>query len=180
MRFFRTRSALVAGAIGLAVAVGAIGIFATERVGAAPARDDDAELEGVIEALPPSGAVGVWRVSGRTVIVTEATEIDQDGQTLAPGLWVEIEGTDLPDGSLVASEIEVEEADSDDGGPLASQDDDDGGGAPSAGQGDDDGSTPSATRDDDDDDGPAIPAVFGARDDDDGDSPSTGQGDDDD
>jgi Domain of unknown function (DUF5666) len=156
MRFFRARSALVAGAIGLAVAVGAIGIFATERVGAAPARDDDAELEGIIEALPPAGVVGVWQVSGRTVIVTEATEIDQDGQTLAPGLWVEIEGTDLKDGSIVASEIEVEEADSDD-----------------------DGSTPSATRDDDDDDGPAIPAVFGARDDDDGGSPSTRQGDDD-
>jgi Domain of unknown function (DUF5666) len=117
IRFFRTRSALVAGAIGLAVAVGAIGIFATERVGAAPAWDDDAELEGIIEALPPTGVIGAWRVSGRTVIVTEATEIDRDGQTLAQGLWVEIEGTDQPDGSIVASEIEVEEADDDDGGP---------------------------------------------------------------
>jgi hypothetical protein len=139
MRFFRTRAALVAGAIGLAVAVGAIGIFATERVGAAPARDDDAELEGIIEALPPAGVVGAWRVSGRTVIVTEATEIDRDGQTLAPGLWVEIEGTDQADGSIVASEIEVEEADDDDdGGPSASRDDDDDGDSPSTRQGDDD------------------------------------------
>jgi hypothetical protein len=142
MGYLGTRSALVAGVIALAIGLGAGMIFATERVGAAPARDDDAEFEGYIEALPPVGVVGAWRVSGRTVIVTEATEIDRDGQTLAPGLWVEIEGTDQPDGSIVASEIEIEEYDGDDdGGPSASQDDDDS--------------------------GPAVPAVFGAGDDDD-------------
>jgi Domain of unknown function (DUF5666) len=129
MGYLGTRSTLVAGVIALAIGLGAGMIFGAQWTGAAFAQGGDTEFEGYIEALPPAGVVGAWRVSGRTVIVTEATEIDRDGQTLAQGLWVEIEGTDQPDGSIVASEIEVEEADDDDGGPLASRDDDDGGGA---------------------------------------------------
>lgn len=175
MRFFRTRSALVMGAIALAVGIGAGAIFASQQTGAALAQGDGAELDGVIEALPTSGTVGNWRVSGRTVIVTDGTEIDTEGQALAPGLRVEIEGYNQPDGTIVAEEIEVREADDDDGGgPTANQDDDDGPsvppapGAPAANDDDDDGGS-SASQGDDDDGGPSTPnsASAGGQSDDD-------------
>ena len=111
MGFFSTRSMLVAGAIALAVGIGAGAIFASQQAGAAFAQDDDAEFEGIVEALPATGTVGAWQVSGRTVWVTEQTEIDREGQVLAPGLRVEVEGVAQPDGSIVAEEIEVQEAD---------------------------------------------------------------------
>jgi hypothetical protein len=156
------RSALVAGAIALAIGVGAGLIFASQQTGPAHAQGGEVELDGIIEVLPATGAVGTWQVSGRTVTVTEQTEIDDEGQTLAPGLRVEIDGIQHPDGSILAEEIEVREADDDDdGGPSAgsSDDDDDGGtvpgpGAPAASDDDDDG--PSASSGDDDD-GPSTP-----------------------
>lgn len=125
------RSALVAGVIALAIGIGAGIVFASRQAGAAFAQGGEIELAGVVEAPPATGAVGTWQVSGRTVIVTEGTEIDTEGQTLAPGLRVEIEGYARPDGTIVAEEIEVQEADDDDGGPTVpnavqtGQDDDD-------------------------------------------------------
>lgn len=173
MRFFKTRSALVMGVIALAVGIGAGAIFASQQTGAALAQGGETELDGVIEALPTSGTVGNWQVSGRTVIVTDGTEIDTEGQTLAPGLRVEIEGYNQPDGTIVAEEIEVTEADADDGGPSASQDDDDGPavppapGAPAVNDDDDDDGGPTASQGDDDDGGPSIPNATQASDDDD-------------
>jgi len=174
MRFFKTRSALVMGVIALAVGIGAGAIFASQQTGAALAQGGETELDGVIEVLPTSGTVGNWQVSGRTVIVTDGTEIDTEGQALAPGLRVEIEGYSQPDGTIVAEEIEVTEADDDDGGPSASQDDDDGGpavppapGAPAASDDDDDDGGPTASQGDDDDGGPSIPNATQASDDDD-------------
>jgi hypothetical protein len=164
MGYFRSRSALVMGAIALLIGIGAGVIFASQQASKAFAEDGETEIEGVIEALPATGAVGTWRVSGRNVIVTEGTEIDRDGQTLAPGVRVEIEGYVQPDGSIVAEEIEVQDA-NDNTGPTANSDDDDDGGPaastapvapllPSAhGDDDDDGpSTASRTHADDDDD----------------------------
>lgn len=130
MRVFRTRSALVVGAIARAVAIGAIGIFALDDVGDVFAQGGDNDFGGVIEALPATGAIGTWHISGRTVTVTDQTEIDREGQTLAVGLRVEIEGAAQPDGSMIASEIEVEDdtdADDDDDGPTSGGDDDDDG-----------------------------------------------------
>lgn len=148
MRFFRTRTALVVGAIALAIAVGAAGVFATQRPGAVFAQAGETELDGIVELLPETAPLGNWQVSGRTVTVNEQTEIDLEGQTLAAGLRVEVEGVEQPDGTILASEVEVREADDDDGGPAdpaasaASQDDDDG--ASAAGPGDDDDGGPAA------------------------------------
>ena len=173
MRFFKTRSALVMGVIALAVGIGAGAIFASQQTGAALAQGGETELDGVIEVLPTSGTVGNWQVSGRTVIVTDGTEIDTEGQALAPGLRVEIEGYSQPDGTIVAEEIEVIEPDDDDGGPSASQDDDGGPavppapGAPAASDDDDDDGGPTASQGDDDDGGPSIPNATQASDDDD-------------
>ena len=104
------------------------------------------DIEGPIESLPSSGVVGTWQVAGRTVTVTEATEIDREGQTLAVGIWVEVDGVTQADGSILASEIEVDRPDSDDDGPgtPAARDDDDGG--PGA-----NGTAPGSTTADDDD-----------------------------
>ena len=126
MRFFRTRSALVAGAITLAVAVGAVGVVVLDDVDEAFAQIGGNEVEGAIEALPADGVVGTWQVAGRTVTVTDTTEIDREGRTLAVGVRVEVDGAVQADGSILASEIEVDEPDSDDDGPGTGVGDDDG------------------------------------------------------
>jgi hypothetical protein len=110
MHCFGARSALVAGAIGLAIAVGAVGVVATQRPGAAHAQDIDTQFAGIIELLPADGVVGIWQVSGRQVLVTEFTEIDSEGQALVPGMHVEVEGIGQEGGPVLATEIEVEEA----------------------------------------------------------------------
>jgi hypothetical protein len=163
MQFFRPRSALVMGAIALLIGVGAGVILASQQPGAAHAEDGETEIEGIVEALPATGTVGTWRVSGQNVIVTEGTEIDTDSQTLAPGLPVEIEGYLQPDGSIVAEEIEVRDA-NDNSGPTANNDDDDDGpslpGVPGA------PGVPAAHDDDDDDGGPSTATGADADDDD--------------
>jgi hypothetical protein len=136
MRIVRTRLTLVGGAIALAISVGAAGIFASNGADRAFAQitGNSNEVEGIVEALPASGVFGTWQVAGRTVTVTEATEIDLEGQTLAVGIRVEVEGVAQADGSLAASEIEVDEPDRDDdddggsnstGGGVLQADDDD-------------------------------------------------------
>ena len=145
MRMFRTRRALVIGAIALAVVAGGVAMFAAEdvREAFAQAGGNDNDVEGPIEALPASGVVGTWQVAGRTVTVSETTEIDREGQTLAVGMWVEVDGVAQADGSILASEIEIDQPDSDDDGPNTpgARDDDDGGAT---------GATPGATNGDDD------------------------------
>ena len=152
MQNLRTRSALVAGVIALAIGIGAGMIFASQQAGAAFAQGSETEFVGVVETLPATGTVGTWHVSGRTIYVNEQTAIDLEGQALAPGLRVEVEGYTQPDGTSVAEQLEVREADDDDGGPLATGDDDDGPAAP-----------------------PAPGAPFVSQDDDDG-GPATSQG----
>ncbi len=126
-QMFRRRVALVVGAAALAVAVGLAGIVVLDDADEVFAQvgGTDNDFEGPIEALPDSGTVGTWQVAGRTVTVTEATEIDLEGQTLAVGVIVEVEGRTQPDGSLVASEIEVEEDDLNDNDDDDDDDDDD-------------------------------------------------------
>jgi hypothetical protein len=109
MRMFRTRSGLVAGAIGLAMLAGVAGIVASAQAGVVHAEDiPDTQFEGVIEALPEGGHIGIWQVGGRQVLVTEFTEIDNEGQALVPGTRVEVEGIGQEGGSVLATEIEVE------------------------------------------------------------------------
>jgi hypothetical protein len=76
--------------------------------------DNEAELTGVIESLPPSGLVGDWTVSGTVVHVTDATEVNQDDGAAVVGATVDVEGTQETDGSVTADQIEVKEAADDD------------------------------------------------------------------
>lgn len=111
MRLFRMKRLVLAGAVSLSVALGAAGVLVLDEMDTVFAQAEEFELDGVVEAMPPVGVVGLWQVSGRTVTVTETTEIDQEMGTLAVGAAVEVEGTEQPDGSVLASEIEFEDGD---------------------------------------------------------------------
>jgi hypothetical protein len=146
------RSALVVGAIGVAVAAGAIWNLGADR---AFADENEREITGIVEARPATD-VGVWRIAGQNVVVTVETEIDHNGQTIAAGTRVEVEGTAQPDGSILAKEIEVDEDGDNDDNTSASYDDDDddnASGNPANYDDNDNSSGPSARDDDDDDQG---------------------------
>lgn len=102
-----------------------------------------AELEGRIEALPPTMPAGALRVAGQTVRTDASTRIREGSVTrtfafLAVGMRVEVEGTSTG-GEILASSIDIEDTDTDDADDDDADDDDDG---------DDDDDS-----DDDDDDG---------------------------
>ncbi len=68
------------------------------------------ELKGTIESLPATpDLVGDWKVSGRTVHVTAATEIERKYGMVMVGAFVEVEGALQSDGSINATEIEVKQ-----------------------------------------------------------------------
>jgi hypothetical protein len=74
--------------------------------------DDDfgrIEFEGFVQALPASGFVGDWRVSGLLVHVTASTEVEQDDGPIVVGTAVEVKGSLAADGSVTATRIEVED-----------------------------------------------------------------------
>ncbi|WP_376792962.1 DUF5666 domain-containing protein [Thermoflexus sp.] len=66
-----------------------------------PTPTSHVEFKGVVEAILPDG----YRISGQTVIVTATTRIEGP---VAVGAFVEVEGTLLADGSVLALKIEVE------------------------------------------------------------------------
>jgi hypothetical protein len=68
---------------------------------------EEFEFKGMIQSFP-SGLIGDWVISGRTVHVTSATRIDQDKGMVAVGAMVKVEGFLRPDGSVDAKKIEVE------------------------------------------------------------------------
>ena len=70
---------------------------------------DDFLLEGIIQKLPSDGLIGVWRVSEKTVVVTDATVIKEDDGPVKVGAKVEVEGSLESDGSIKAKEIETED-----------------------------------------------------------------------
>ena len=63
---------------------------------------------GLIEALPASGLLGEWTVDGKTVVVTERTELD-DNATFVISDTVKVKGYIETDGSVAAREIEKED-----------------------------------------------------------------------
>ena len=109
MQFFRLKWLTLAGAVALSLGLGAVAVGGIDEVRDAFAFEDDTELDGVIEALPESGKVGTWQVSGKMVQVTEMTAIDEAMGLIGVGIAVEVEGEAQPDGSILASEIEVED-----------------------------------------------------------------------
>jgi hypothetical protein len=68
--------------------------------------EEEFEFKGMILSFP-SGLIGDWNVSGRTVHVTSATRIEQDKGVIAVGATVMVEGLLRPDGSIDARKIEV-------------------------------------------------------------------------
>ena len=109
MQFFRWRRQAMHGALALGLALGAFGAVAATPADVARAQVNDTELDGTVEQMPADGLVGIWQVGGRTIQVTETTVIDQEMGPLALGVSVEVEGTAQTDGSILASEIEVED-----------------------------------------------------------------------
>ncbi len=109
MQVFRLKRLMLAGAVMAGLALGVATMAGVDEGRAAFAFEKDTELDGVIEALPATGLVGAWQVSGRTIRVTDATEIDQEMGSIDVGVAVEVEGEAQADGSILASEIEVED-----------------------------------------------------------------------
>ena len=69
------------------------------------------EFEGPIESLPEEGTLGTWIVDGIMVAVVETTTLK--GATPAEGLIAEVKGSQREDGSVLATEIWVEEPEHD-------------------------------------------------------------------
>jgi uncharacterized protein (TIGR03437 family) len=68
-------------------------------------------FRGVIEMLPNTTTfIGDWKVSGRTVKVTDQTRLDQERGKIVVGAYVEVKGTLNTDGSVGAQKIEVRSA----------------------------------------------------------------------
>ena len=63
---------------------------------------------GTVSSLPASGFVGTWIVSGRTVSVTAATQIQSAAGAITTGACVSVAGTTQSDASILASEIDAE------------------------------------------------------------------------
>jgi hypothetical protein len=78
-------------------------LFLVQGVALVAQADDD--WYGVIESRP-EGKVGKWTVGGRTLDVTDKTDIDQDHGALLKGTCVEVEIDDE-----VVEEIESEPPD---------------------------------------------------------------------
>lgn len=66
-------------------------------------------FRGKIETLPDNGFIGDWKVSGRTVRVTDKTAISEDDGKVALGALVEIGGNLLEGGVVNALKIAVHE-----------------------------------------------------------------------
>jgi hypothetical protein len=64
---------------------------------------------GVVEALPPSGLIGLWRVSGRAVEVTSSTAVNQDKGVVEVGALIHVVGWRAGD-KIIAEQITVLES----------------------------------------------------------------------
>jgi hypothetical protein len=84
----------------LATAIPATAAFAST--------DHEIRFQATIQALPSGGGLnGVWKVGGRTVHVSAATQIDQTDGKAVKGATVLVEGLKLKDGSVKATSIDV-------------------------------------------------------------------------
>ncbi len=59
---------------------------------------------GTVEAMPPTGFAGIWRIGGRDVVVNQNTFIKQEYGRIGVGAHVEVKGNGNP---LIAYELEV-------------------------------------------------------------------------
>ncbi len=105
----------------------AVGLFALLIATSLPAGasedagdDEDHGFVGIVESLPGTpDLVGDWVVSGVTIHVTTATEIEDEHGPIVVGSAVKVEGTVEADGSITAHHVEVsEDAEDDDFGEV--------------------------------------------------------------
>jgi hypothetical protein len=84
-------------------------------IGSTALASGESKFTGVVEALPDTpGFVGDWRVAGRTVHVSNRTEIEQEDGRVRLGAKVKVEGFLRSDGSIDATEVEVKDGSGDD------------------------------------------------------------------
>jgi uncharacterized protein (TIGR03437 family) len=62
-------------------------------------------FQGQVQSIPPEDAVGVWRISGRAVLVSDATTVEFDGREPETGLCVEVEGSLIAPGVVGATRL---------------------------------------------------------------------------
>jgi uncharacterized protein (TIGR03437 family) len=65
------------------------------------------EFSGVVESMPASGLVGLWKISSRDVQTTNSTQFDTEKGQPKIGACVEVKGTQPASGPLAASSLEV-------------------------------------------------------------------------
>ncbi|HWQ31812.1 MAG TPA: DUF5666 domain-containing protein [Blastocatellia bacterium] len=88
---------------------GSLNATKIETIRTPDSEDQHVRFFGKVESLPGTpGQIGDWKVSGRTVHVTSGTKIREEAGPVAVGSFVEVEGSRQSDGSINASEIEVE------------------------------------------------------------------------
>jgi hypothetical protein len=102
------------GVVAIVAVVASFAPMVTANADGGNNNNSDTQLTGVVEGLPTGGLVGDWIVSGTTVHVTDATEIDQEDAAVALGATVEVEGVTESDGTITASQVSVQEASDDD------------------------------------------------------------------
>ena len=84
----------------LATAIPATAAFAST--------DHEFRFQATIQALPSGGGlIGNWKVGGRVVRVSAATQIDQTDGAAVKGATIRVEGWKLKDGSVNATSIDV-------------------------------------------------------------------------
>jgi hypothetical protein len=90
-------------------AVAFIAMAAVLFAGSALAKDGVIEIKGAVQAMPAGGGyVGAWKIAGRNVQSTAATEIDREEGPLVVGATVEVKGTAGPGDVVLATKIEVQ------------------------------------------------------------------------
>ena len=119
----RSTTATATIAVGASVEIegttGTDGSITATKVDVTESSEDDsfgeAELHGTVESLPATtGFIGDWVVSGITVHVTAATEVNAEHGTIAVGSFVEVKGLSEADGSITASKVELKNDQGDD------------------------------------------------------------------
>ncbi len=73
--------------------------------GAPPADQTMVTFQGQVQSIPPEGTTGVWRISGRSVLVGDSTTVEFNGRDPETGLCVEAEGNLLAAGIVNASRL---------------------------------------------------------------------------
>ncbi len=73
--------------------------------GVPPDNQQTISFEGQVQSTPPQGNTGLWRVSGRSVLVNGTTNVDLGGQQPSTSLCVEVQGDVTGSGLIQATRL---------------------------------------------------------------------------